>query len=569
MVDSSSEPPIKHDEVMRDSETDSDDEHLTSPVMPGKKKATHENVANDDDAIVSFQTQDTEPLHVPLAATTRSQRDQVDDQLTPLTGEQKKTESMDNEAGESSNATAEAKGDAAAFDVQQTSSQLEARGLKRKSTARADQYAVPGDPEDSGSNVRRKRAKLPKAARDSNEDDEVASATHTVGKKQAVPSSSGGATESDGSPSSPNKPQAQSSEARASASQDDEEDAEEAEPADDDNETAAVTPSRGAVKKRGRPRKTQAVAEHEETEGEEEQGVGEQQETAAATSTAKPTKKRGRPPKAAHNSEDVVDLDESDTTANVKKKPRKSLRSASGAATPAKKTWRQIATPSATVRKARTPKVLLSASDLPPAAKSWMTKNKIEVVDETPSRRTNFVCVVREKTLPTTLKVMRSLVAGKPVVGDSWIHDSRKEGELQDIEHYVHDDLKGVDADSTTRRSLFAQKTVFFTASARQSYENWQEVAKLVDEAGAVEVLTGNASKGHNAKPKENVIFFGVNDIADDDAEDLVRTHGRVVYDKAAFAHWIINAEIDLDSNDYVLTLPLPGKKGGGKKSKK
>ena len=107
--------------------------------------------------------------------------------------------------------------------------------------------------------------------------------------------------------------------------------------------------------------------------------------------------------------------------------PRIPLRSAT---TPAKRASRKpTVTLSATVR--RTPKILLSASDpppaaktwttsdLPPAAKIWKTKHNVERVGETASKQRNYFCVVREKALRRTLKVLRLLVAGKLFIGDS------------------------------------------------------------------------------------------------------------------------------------------------------
>ncbi|PPJ54111.1 hypothetical protein CBER1_01058 [Cercospora berteroae] len=540
MVASSDESAVKHDDLAQNSETDSDNENLMSPRLLFKNQAASKDKApsvsgdSSHEPETSFHTQPTQPLDIPSAAvevadpvltshdtTTSSSKGPAD---TVANANQDEDESIEHEVGEAHDDNG--KDD---LPVASVVSPHVPRGLKRKSEARADQYDFPGDADGSDPEMRRKRAKLPKAARQSEEDGgEVSSARPTISEKLNRPAepmlaSRVGVVDFEEPASSPSKPPPKSS-------------------------------------------KLNTLAHNEEESGEEET-ADEQDEIAAATPPVQSGKKRGRPSKASRDS------DAGSTTKSVIKKPRKSLRSAVATATPAKKVSRkQTATPSATVHKGRPPKILLSASDLPPAAKAWMTKNKIERVDETPSKGTNFVCVVRDKVLPSTLKVLQSLVAGKAVVCDSWINDSRKKGELLDTEDYIHADLKDVDADSTTRRSLFAQKTLFFTVRAAQAYKDWQEVVKLANEAGAVEVLAGNASKGHATKPKESVIFFGENNAADDDAEDLIKTHGRVLYDKTALAKWIINADIDLENDEHVLTLPLGGtlaKKGAGKKAKK
>lgn len=568
MVTPSNQPSAKDDDFARDSVTDSDGDNLSSPQFQSKKKATLKDMspsmaANQlDEADSSFHTQATQPLEVPAAAkhsngiTMHSQGLSLDDEAIGVNEQHEVEEPQDSDAEDATPSVAPV---------------AASRGIKRKLEARADQYDVPRDP-DSDLEAKRKRAKLPKAARDSEEDNkDVSSAPPTATKKlnaafQAVRTADGESTESDQPAASPTESQRQP--ARFQTSAENQQDAEEVEMADGEDEAATVTPPTTTANKDGRP-KMAAVMDNEEGDEDEESTDAGNDEIAPAVQSDQPAKKRGRgrPPKASR----VNDHDASTPPAAGKKKARKSLRSTKAAATPAKKvSRRQTATPSATVR--RTPKILLSASDLPPAAKAWMTKNKIERIEETPSKGTNFVCVVRDNVLPSTLKVLRSLVAGKPVVGDSWITDSRKEGELLDTEEYIHADLKDVDADSTTRRSLFAQKTLFFTVRAAQTYKDWQEVVKLANEAGAVEVLAGTANKGHETKPKESVIFFGEDNAADDDAEDLIKTHGRVVFDKTALAKWIINADIDLDSDEHVLTLPLGGtlaKKGAGKKAKK
>ncbi|CAK1355694.1 uncharacterized protein RHO25_000637 [Cercospora beticola] len=615
MATPSTKPPAKYEYFARDSETDSDGDDLNAPHVRLEKRATSKDtspstaVDRRDGADSSFHTQATQPLETPVDATRSNSTTlhspglPVDDEAFGLNEQREVGEPQDNDAEDGTPSIAP---------------EVASRGLKRKLTARADQYEFPGDA-DSDAQARRNRTKLPKAARDSEDDGEdTSSAPPTATKKldavfEAVRTANGEPNESKVPAPSPTQSSRQS--AGTQTSTEHHEDAEEVEMADaeDEAEAATVSPPFTTAKKGGRPPKAALMDNGEPDDDEESTDAGDD-EIAPAVQSDQPLKKRGRgrPPKASRvngepdDDEESTDAGDDEIAPAVqsdqplkkrgrgrppkasrvngpdaptsaaagkrKTKPRKSLRSTTTAATPAKQVLRrQTATPSATVR--RTPKILLSASGLPPAAKAWMTRNKIKSVDETPSKGTNYVCVTRDKALPRTLKVLQSLVAGKTVVGDSWINDSRKEGELLDADDYLHADLKDIEADPATRRSLFAQKTLFFTVKAATFYEDWDKLVELANEAGAAEILKGNANKGHATTPKESVIFFGENNATDDDAEDLIKTHGRVVYDKTAFAQWIINAEVDLDDSEYVLTSPLQGSQakngGAGKKAKK
>ena len=573
MATPSTKPPAKYEYFARDSETDSDGDDLNAPHVRLEERATSKDpspstaVDRRDGADSSFHTQPTQPLELSTAATHSndttmpSRVSPVDDEAIGLNEQHEVGEPQDNDVED---------------DTPSIAPEVAPRGLKRKLTTRADQYEFPGDA-DSDAQARRKRTKLPKAARDSEEDGEdTSSAPPTATKKlhaafEAVRTANGEPNESKVPAPSPMQSSRQS--AGTQTTTEHHEDAEEVEMADaeDEAEAATASPPVTTAKKGGRPPKAALMDNGEPDDAEERTDAGDD-DIAPAVQSDQPAKKRGRgrPPKASR----VDDPDASTSAAAGKKKtkPRKSLRSTTTAATPAKKvSRRQTATSSATARKI--PKILLSASGLPPAAKAWMTRNKIKSVDETPSKGTNYVCVTRDKALPRTLKVLQSLVAGKTVVGDSWIKDSRKEGEVLDADDYLHADLKDIEADPAARRSLFAQKTLFFTVKAATFYKDWDKLVELANEAGAAEILKGNANKGHATTPKESVIFFGENNATDDDAEDLIKTHGRVVYDKTAFAQWIINAEVDLDDSEYVLTSPLQGskaKKGGaGNKVKK
>lgn len=215
----------------------------------------------------------------------------------------------------------------------------------------------------------------------------------------------------------------------------------------------------------------------------------------------------------------------------------------------------------------RVPKVLLSSSTLSVKDKTWLKKHaKIE--EDTPSKRTHFICVVRDENVPSTVKVLKTLLANKMVVGDSWVTDSKKEGTLLELEDYMHPDLEGNIANKA-RQTIFTGKVLYFTRQASSSYGNdWNHILQISADAGARAVETGSAITGHFLQPQEHVIFFGLDDERDNDAVSLIRDHGRHVYVRSLLAQSVIRAELDLESEEFRLSLPLtPGKvKGTSKK---
>lgn len=215
----------------------------------------------------------------------------------------------------------------------------------------------------------------------------------------------------------------------------------------------------------------------------------------------------------------------------------------------------------------KTPKVLISGSDVDKGVKTWFKKKKVELIDDPPARRTYFVCVVKDKVMPTTLKVLASLLAGKSIVTHKWMLESKKEGRILDPESFIHPNQQN-DVTPADRRSLFAKSHVFFTLEAAHNYMDWQAVEEIVKGAGALSVTSGSAQKGHDLTPKDRVIFFGEDNDRDKHAHSLIANHGRIVYHKTMLAQSIIRGAIDLDSVEFRLSVPLGKKKVTGRKKK-
>lgn len=243
---------------------------------------------------------------------------------------------------------------------------------------------------------------------------------------------------------------------------------------------------------------------------------------------------------------------------------RGTQRSSKTPATPAPKL-------SSTPSSGKPPKrILLSSSKLSNPERNWLQK-QANVVEEVPGRMSNFVCVVRDKDLPATVKVLRSLIANKLVVSDQWVTDSKETSELLDPSDYIHTDLQGSDIKPNDRRYIWKGKTLFFTTSAANSYgDDWEGVRHIANDSGAAAVEHGNANKGGELlHDKANTILFGTDITKDRDAQALLSEYGRTVYDRKMFSTAIIKADFDLESDEFQLVLPNEGsakaRKGRGR----
>lgn len=113
-----------------------------------------------------------------------------------------------------------------------------------------------------------------------------------------------------------------------------------------------------------------------------------------------------------------------------------------------------------------TPSRTILLSHLSPDAdtKKCLRKQGVTIKDDA-KPRDNFLCVVEEKksqgleSIPTTFKVMKTLLAKKLVVSESWMLESIEDDELLDPSSYVV-----VDGRDCDRSSLYSGLTVFFTS---------------------------------------------------------------------------------------------------------
>lgn len=183
------------------------------------------------------------------------------------------------------------------------------------------------------------------------------------------------------------------------------------------------------------------------------------------------------------------------------------------------------------------------------------------IIEVVPSRRTNFLCVVKEEQkLLRTPKVLRSLALGKQVVTERWITDSASAGELLDPADFVHKEV--ADTLEIDRRNLFFGKVLYFTNAAFKDYgkDIWEEMKMLATDAGASSVDHGTGGKGAQITGRNSIIYLGLPN--DADVTVLIEEHSRVVYHKDLIKDAVISGELDLEDHQYMLTATKT-KKGG------
>ena len=207
-------------------------------------------------------------------------------------------------------------------------------------------------------------------------------------------------------------------------------------------------------------------------------------------------------------------------------------------------------------------KVLLSNSKYAKdtKAKNWLQKHGAPVDEKIPGKRSNFVCVVAVGELLATSKVLRSVALGKKVVTDQWLKLSMEQGQLLDLDDYVHDDLgPTMDID---RSNLLEGKALFITSALEKKYgEGFASVKELATIMGAHHVEVGAAKKTHGMSDA-TTIFLGL-DSDDPDARKLAHEDGRSVYQKNLLTQSILRGELLLDHDEFRWSsLSNKGKKG-------
>lgn len=200
----------------------------------------------------------------------------------------------------------------------------------------------------------------------------------------------------------------------------------------------------------------------------------------------------------------------------------------------------------------KAPKVLFSTYTPTAANTKFLKAQGSQIVDTVATRRTNFLCVVKDnKKLLKTPKVLRSLALGKGVVTTQWIEASKKAGELLDPAEFVHAEV--ADTMDIDRRQIFSGKILYFTNKAVEEYgsDNWLSIKELGTEAGAISVDSGTGGKGGAMTSKGTIIYIGTAE--DPDATTLIEDYNCAVYNKDIIRDAVVAGEIDLEDEQYRL----------------
>lgn len=325
---------------------------------------------------------------------------------------------------------------------------------------------------------------------------------------------------------------------------------------------ASTAPVTKKARGRGRPPKEPEAPKTVPTKSGKKRGRPSKGSTAEVDQdeAVEPPSSTGKLKRPSRKSEAKIDLEEEDDKHEVAASRRRT--NASPDLDPGASSTPQSSTPHSS-GKAPT-KVLLSKSNYAEdtKAKNWLRKHGAPVDEKVPGKRGNFVCVVAVGELLATPKVLRSLALGKRVVTDQWIKLSMEQGQLLDVDEYVHDDLAptmGID-----RSKLLEGKALFITSALEKVYgDSFGHLKELAAALGAHRVEVGPAKKT-NGMSDAATIFLG-RDGDDPDAQKLTEEDGRAVYQKNLLTQSILQGELLLDHDEFKWS-PKPGKVKKGRK---
>lgn len=169
-----------------------------------------------------------------------------------------------------------------------------------------------------------------------------------------------------------------------------------------------------------------------------------------------------------------------------------------------------------------------------------------------PKKRVDFICVVPNTRLPTTVKVLNTLVSGKYVVTRRWIRDSQIRGSLQPLQPYIPFELS--QTLFIDRTSIFAGKQLMFTRCAVDNYDSWSDVCSIARSAGAAEIRPLTPRDILRSGLQSDILLLGEDRKHDEDARTLSLHHGQTVFHKHFFARAIVDGKLPLDSEELRLT---------------
>jgi hypothetical protein len=196
-----------------------------------------------------------------------------------------------------------------------------------------------------------------------------------------------------------------------------------------------------------------------------------------------------------------------------------------------------------------------------PSTKKFL-QDRFVTVSEHVDSTTDILCIVNGE-LKTTVKILKALALGIPIVSDQWISDSVTARELLPWEGYIAKDLKNeklfnVSSDwsaggSSKREKLFDGNVVMITPELKTSYgaETFKQLREICQLMGAKELMSTTAAKSPRVNDEDKVIW-----LARDSKDKLVKQLkqlGTNVYSKDLLGVSIFRGELALEDEVFML----------------
>ena len=180
---------------------------------------------------------------------------------------------------------------------------------------------------------------------------------------------------------------------------------------------------------------------------------------------------------------------------------------------------------------------------------------------------------VRDGNLQKKAKVLYAIARGIPIVTDTWLLESAKEGRLLPLSAYKPSIAKQEKEWKFKFDNVFGQPqrplegyTLHFTKSLKATFESFPEITAVCTAAGA-ESVTSTRMKSTG----ESIVL--ANNPDDDQEAQKLMKDGVTCYTKDLFMYSIFRGVLDLDSDEFKVkppaadSTPSKEKKKRGRKS--
>ena len=213
-----------------------------------------------------------------------------------------------------------------------------------------------------------------------------------------------------------------------------------------------------------------------------------------------------------------------------------------------------------------------TSSDKSPQFMKFLTKQGVKTVKSVAD--CTILCVGKNVELKKTSNLILAVASGKEVVTDDWISRSATNGELLDTDDFLAKDPKreaewGTTLSDAIERGRQGIKpllgyTIFFTPSARKELgKGFSDIKEIAVFAGAECIKATVPRKGPEESPMTVVIAAN----NDDELPNLEERSWRA-YSKEIITLSVLRGRLNLDSDEFLVSLKATTKAGKGRKRK-